>query len=121
MVRFNEILYEAIASKSGIFISKQIFDIGDLNLFSILIIGGMTNLRLDVQTVIFVHLSEASLLLFHTFEDFLGVDYLYFSVFVDKKEDIDIVFFLKDILLPNGLFIILFSDFFCGLLMIEIG
>ena len=123
LIRFHEILYEAIATISGVFISKHIFDVGDLYLFSVLFlfIGCVTNLGLNMQSVIVIHLLKASLLLFQAFEIFWGVDYLNLSLFIYEIEDINIVFFFLGIVVSkNGFFIILFTFLFCRFLVVEI-
>lgn len=43
-------------------------------------------------SVIVIHLSQTILLLLHIFELLLSMNYLYFSVFIDKKQNIDILF-----------------------------
>ena len=104
LIGFNKILYEALAKKSRIFIIESIFDVSYLDLLFILIIR-VTYFRLDMLPIIIVHLPEIILLLFHTFELFLSMNYLYFCVFVDKEKDVDIVLVFEEILLPrkNGL------------------
>ena len=123
LVCFNKIFQETFASKPRVFIGEHVFDVGHLNLLLVLVASCVTNLRFDVNTIIIIHLFKANILLFHTFKHFLGVDYLNLSVFVNKKENTNIILFYLIILLPgkNCLFIILFSGFSSRLLVLKIG
>lgn len=61
LISFYEIINESPADKSRVFISKQVFDVGNLNFFVLII--DLTNLRFDMLTIIFIHLSKSFLLL----------------------------------------------------------
>ena len=69
------------------------------------------------------HLFMSRLLVCHIFEDFLCADYLDLRVFIDKKQDINVVLLLIfcRFLDKNILLIIIFIDFLSLLTVLEIG